>query len=255
MEELELMEEKTFQITFQALFKEFKKNLLLIIAIVVAFTAIGSVVGGFFIKTQYTSVASLMIKSDPPKELTEIIVNGTTLGEEESLARAFKAILESSDPIFVNAVTEYNSQNPSSTVNKEDVKENLTVKVSSVMINLEYTSSNPNSQQILDKIVKHMIKFVETKDEGGDYTYGPRYVDKLKENSPASEAKDDEDVRVFKYMAIFLVVGVVLSCAIIFLNVLFRDTYEDKESFEKDTGLEVFAVLGDMRKSVDKESV
>ena len=182
MEELEFMEEKTFQITFQALFKEFKRNLLLIIAIVVAFTAIGGIIGGFFIKTQYTSVASLMIKSDPPKELVEIIVNGTSLSEEEGLARAFKSILVSSDPIFVNAVTEYNSQNPNNPVKKEDVKENLTVKVSSVMINLEYTSSNPNSQQILDKIVKHLIKFVETKDEGGEYTYGPRYVDKLKEN-------------------------------------------------------------------------
>ena len=78
MEEI-YSEESIGQFSIKVFIKELKKRMLFIVATTLLFAALGGVVGKFFVKTQYTSTATIIVKVSESD-------NGVTLEDAEKVA-------------------------------------------------------------------------------------------------------------------------------------------------------------------------
>lgn len=236
----EYREEGASQFSLQSFFYEIKKRLLLIIAVTLLCTAVGGVVGAFFVKPQYKSTATLY-------------VGGETLSESQSLATAIKSFLEpDNDIIYKQAENELSDLSPS--VDIAELKESLTVKVNSMMINLEYESTNPHADTILNTIIMTFMDFIdqENAEKPGEYLYDI-FGGKVRVISPASKKTNDSKLLVFKYMALFFIIGAIGTVLAVLLKVMLNDTYSDKETLQSDIGVDVLVMIEDVI-SVKKES-
>ena len=227
MEEI-LNEESIGQFSIKAFIKELKKGILFIVAVTLFFTALGGVIGRFFVKTKYTSTATMIIRVlDQNKTIT--------LADAEKLATSTTSYLSPrTDIIYQIVETTFNASGPKQKVSIKELKESLTVSVDSVMINLEYTSTNVAAKSLLNSIMDQLQSHIQGE---------PFYGCELTILSPASDVSDDHIVKVFKLMAIFFVLGGALSVLAIFLAVLLRDTYNDREFLETDVGIDVLAEI------------
>jgi capsular polysaccharide biosynthesis protein len=246
MEDIEIREESNSQFTIQALIKEIKNNVLLIIAITLLFAAIGGVVGKFFIKTTYVSKASLMVATSTEGE------NAITQSKE--LASTIKAFLDSTNnTIFTATEIEYNSMHPHQKLTTKEIAKSLDISVNTIMIDLTYTTTNKDAKIILQKIVENIITAVnEVNPDTNEPTYS-EFAGKLKETSPASNQESDEGTKVFKYMIIFFIIGAFGSLLFVFFKVILNDTYSDKESLELDVGIDVLSMIEISASSNTKE--
>lgn len=234
MEEIEIREEGGSQFTIRALIKEIKNSFLLIVAITLLCTAIGGVFGKFFVKTTYVSKASLMVSSTDQ--------GGGNITQSKELATTMKAFLDSTNKIIFQQVeTDYNSEHHEGKISAKELESSLGISVNTVMMDLTLTTTNKDAKQILQKVIENMIAAVnENKD--GEYTY-EEFAGKLKITSPASDAESDAGSKVFKYMAIFFILGAFGSLLFVLLKILLNDTYSDKDLFEADLGIEVLSMI------------
>ena len=229
MEELEIREDGVSQFTIRAVVREIKKRLLFVVAITLLLTAIGGVLGKFFIKTTYVSKASLMVSAGD---------DSGGVSQAKELATTVKAFLDSTSNSIYNEIEKSYTSVP---ITAKEIEKSLKITVNAVMIDFTFTTKNKDAQKILQLIVQKMIDSVnETKN--GEYMYA-EFANKLKETTSASPAETDEGIKVFKYMAIFFMLGLFCNLLFIFLKVLLNDTYSDKDLFESDLGIDVLAMI------------
>ncbi|MBR2384212.1 MAG: hypothetical protein IKA99_01235 [Clostridia bacterium] len=243
MEEI-IREEGGSQFTLQALFKELKKKLLLVVAIVLLCTAIGGVYGGVIVDTKYTSNATMIVN----------VGKEGTLVEAQGLATALKSIADpENDAIYEATATTFLSTHPDFAnkykMNKDILAANLkgaiSVTTNQMLLNLKITSTFPEADSILNQFMTEIQKFANQPSTDGEFRY-PLFADKVFIVSPASKPFSDAKTKVFKYMLLFFVVGVFGSMLLVLLSVLLNDTYADKLSFEKDYNLDVLATFEDV---------
>ncbi|MBR2337332.1 MAG: hypothetical protein IKA61_05270 [Clostridia bacterium] len=228
------------QFTLQALFKELKKKLLLVVAIVLLCTAAGGVFGAFVVDTKYTSNATMIVN----------VGNEGTLAEAQSLATALKSITEpENDAIYNSTITTFNAKHPDSKITLEELKSSVSVTSNSMLLNLTIVSTNAEANLILDEFMRQIRRFANeevTNDGVTTYRY-PLFAEKVDVISYASKPVSDAKTKVFKHMALFFIVGAFGSMLLVLLSVLLNNTYADKSSFERDYDIDVLATLEDIR--------
>lgn len=220
------------QFSLQAFIKAIRKNLLLIVAMTVLCTALGGVIGRFFIKTQYTSISTMIVVAEQGEDLT--------LSESQSLAVAIKSLLTpENNYIYERVQKRFNENKPSGApdVTVKELKGALTVDVESMMLTFDFTSQNPEAQYILELFMAELEDYINVQTS----FYGGR----LEILSEQSKAENDEQMKVIKFMLVFMLLGGFVSLLGVFLKVLLNDTYQDKESLENDLNVEVLAEIED----------
>ena len=245
------------QFTLQALIKAVKRRLLLIVAITLLCTAVGGVFGAFIVDTRYTTTATIMVNVD----------SEGTLSQAQSLATALKSITDpENNDLYSEVWYKFNIDNPENKIaSVQELKDSITVKVSSTLLYFTLVSTNPKADSILTLFMQHVKDFADTKDydnpikdeegnyvldENGEKQYAPKYplyAEKVDIISIPFEPKDDSMTKVFKYMALFFIVGAFGSLCFVLLKVLLEDTYSDKASFENDFAIDVLATIEEVK--------
>ena len=255
-----IREEGGSHFTIRALIKEFKKNFLLVVALVFLCTAVGGLYGGFIVDTKYTTTSTMIVN---------VGENGT-LEESQNLAKAFKSITES-DTIYGLTAVEYMTKYHYSKMKREDlkneIKRSVTVTVDSMLLNFTITSKLPGVKDILNILMRKVQEFVDMPkfDDNGDVMIDPEtqeeipvyplFAGKVFIVSPATETVNDADTKAFKHMTVFCLAGVVGSMFFVIARVLFNNTYADKSSFEEDYDIEVLATVDDISRKQENEQL
>ena len=236
-----IREEGGSNFTLQVFVKEIKRKLLLIIAIALAFTAVGGVFGGFIVDTKYTSTASVILQPG----------NEGKLEEAQSLASALKSVTDpENDALYQDVFDAFNAKYPESVLpTVKELKESISVSSNAMLLNFKVVSKNSKADLILEEFLNHVIDFTMKKDVvNGIETYKyPLFANKVDIISDPSSPTSDASTKVFKYMALFLIIGAVGSMCFILVSIMLEDTYPNKASFERDFTIDVLASIGDVR--------
>jgi capsular polysaccharide biosynthesis protein len=200
--------------------------------------------------------------------IIKVVDEKATLADAEKLATATASFLSpKTDFIYQIVKTGFNASGPKQTVSVKELKESLSVTVDSMMINLEYESTNVEADTILNTIIVEFRKFIDQTDANepikkvevdGEMIEKPNYIydtfgGKLQVLSYASDPTNDSKLLVFKYMALFFIIGAIGTVLAVLLKVMLNDTYSDKETLQNDIGIDVLVMIEDVI-SVKKES-
>lgn len=254
-----IREEGGTHFTVRALFKELKKKMLLVVALILVATAIGGIYGGLVVDTKYTTTSTMIVN---------VGADGT-LEESQNLAKAFKSITES-DTIYELTAIEYMTKYHYSKMKREElkneIKSSITVTVDSMLLKFTMTSKLSGVKDILNILMRKVQEFVDSPkfDDDGEIMRDPEtneiipvyplFAGKVFIVSPATEPTDDADTKVFTNMVVFCGGGVLVSMLIIVLLVLFNNTYDDKASFEEDYDIDVLAMIDDISSLSEEDS-
>lgn len=254
-----IREEGGTHFTVRALFKELKKKMLLVVALILVATAIGGIYGGLVVDTKYTTTSTMIVN---------VGADGT-LEESQNLAKAFKSITES-DTIYELTAIEYMTKYHYSKMKREElkneIKSSITVTVDSMLLKFTMTSKLSGVKDILNILMRKVQEFVDSPkfDDDGEIMRDPEtkeiiplyplFAGKVFIVSPATEPTNDADTKVFTNMVVFCGGGVLVSMLIIVLRVLFNNTYDDKASFEEDYDIDVLAMIDDISSLSEEDS-
>ncbi len=223
-----LREDVGSQVTLQAIFKELKKRLLLVVAIIFFCTAVGGVFGAFVVDTTYTSSATMMVK-----------VGEGGLSEAQSLASALKSITDpQNEQLYKKTMIKFNSSYPQNQVTLKEMKGIITTSSNNMLFNISIETTNPMATSILNVFMTEVQTFTESQPN--------LFVNKVEVVSPPSELESDGDTKVFKYLALFFILGAFCSMCLVFVRVMLDDTYSDKASFEREFTVDVLATFEDV---------
>lgn len=126
MEEQEMYVEEGTTISLKSLWAEIKRSILLIVIITLSLTVLGTLLGVFVVKTNYTSTATLYVKTTMEAD-TPISDN---LNLSERLAPIYASFLsDDSTIVYEKAVQTLNSPTYNKNVSIQGLKDNLTVKI------------------------------------------------------------------------------------------------------------------------------
>ncbi|MBQ7373165.1 MAG: hypothetical protein IJW64_01200 [Clostridia bacterium] len=237
-----IREEETSFFSAKAIIKELKRHLLKIFAVIVAFAILGGAYGLFFADVTYKTEASVIafdddVYADETEEITVI----------QSIASSARAmIMSTSGNLVFEKAVETLEEKGIKGLTIEAIKECLTVTNTSMFVNFTYETSSVNAQVILDTIVSEFLSVLNEKHDNGKYVM-TMFGGKLKTFTSASEIKEDKFGSAISSAILFGAVGAVLSVGLVVVLALLRQTFLDKESVEKELGIEVLAVVEELK--------
>lgn len=252
------MEEQEFktegeQLSLQSLFIEVKKNLLLIIVITLLFALAGGLYSKFFVKTKYTSRGSFIVNvSMEESKVTETTAYSYAVSLTNSLAPFIKTANVGKKAAELYNSGKYNKDADGNLVPPvEQLKEgvftgSLTVTTTekNFIITVICTTTNPNADKILQAAMDATQEVAnELTDKDGKRTV---MYNKFLQYEAPSYPSSDSSTRIYKYILIFMLLGLVVSAVVIILKILFNDTYKTKEDLERDLNVEVLALIDDL---------
>lgn len=219
MEEQEMYVEEGTTISLKSLWAEIKRSILLIVIITLSLTVLGTLLGVFVVKTNYTSTATLYVRPSDAGDLDMA----------ERLAPIYASLL-SKDSTIVYQRTAQKLNSPESgrreKITIQDLKDNLTIKVDNFNVNLKYVSKDEHSDDILTEIIKSLKDEINSNldvsvESGKKY---PEIAGKLYTSSEPSEPTNDKYTKFIKYALIFFLLGLLVS----FIMVLVKTVENEK---------------------------
>ncbi len=219
MEEQEIYVEEGTTISLKSLWAEIKHSICLIVIITLSLTVLGTLLGVFVVKTNYTSTATLYARPSDAGDLDMA----------ERLAPIYASLL-SKDSTIVYQRTAQKLNSPESgrreKITIQDLKDNLTVKVDNFNVNLKYVSKDEHSDVILDEIINSLKTEINSNldvnvESGKKY---PEIAGKLYTSSEPSEPTNDKYTKFIKYALIFFLLGILVS----FITVLVKTVENEK---------------------------
>ncbi len=219
MEEQEIYVEEGTTISLKSLWAEIKHSIWLIVIITLSLTVLGTLLGVFVVKTNYTSTATLYARPSDAGDLDMA----------ERLAPIYASLL-SKDSTIVYQRTAQKLNSPESgrreKITIQDLKDNLTVKVDNFNVNLKYVSKDEHSDVILDEIINSLKTEINSNldvnvESGKKY---PEIAGKLYTSSEPSEPTNDKYTKFIKYALIFFLLGILVS----FITVLVKTVENEK---------------------------
>ena len=208
MEEQEMYVEEGTTISLKSLWAEIKRSILLIVIITLSLTVLGTLLGVFVVKTNYTSTATLYVKTTMEAD-TPISDN---LNLSERLAPIYASFLsDDSTIVYKKAVQTLNSPTYNKNVSIQGLKDNLTVKNTNIQITHKYVSKDEQSNVILDEIVKSLMSEINSKDEKGEGDKYPILAGQLSISSDPSVPTNDKNTKFIKYTLVFFLLGILVS--------------------------------------------
>ena len=208
-------------IPLKSLWAEIKRSILLIVIITLSLTVLGTLLGVFVVKTNYTSTATLYVKTTMEAD-TPISDN---LNLSERLAPIYASFLsDDSTIVYEKAVQTLNSPLYNKNVSIQGLKDNLTVKNTNIQITLKYVSKDEQSDVILHEIVNSLMSEINSKGENGEGVKYPILAGQLSISSDPSVPTNDKNTKFIKYTLVFFLLGILVS----FITVLVKTVENEK---------------------------
>ncbi len=223
------VDEEESGITLKDIFYIIKKNIIVILSIIVAVLIIGSVYTFKIQKPVYQSSAEVMVSASSSD------IEGQNYSLASYLTNTFVAYFKS-DLVLDEVVNKLNEQNI--TVSSSEIKNNLDISIvnDSLILELDYTSpSINNSKIILNTIIDTAIEITNKenisellKDKIMVFSYG----------------KDGQRVsKTMMNLALSLVIGVVIAFLYVLIKNAFDDTFKSKKDIEVVLNIPVIASI------------
>lgn len=223
------VDEEESGITLKDIFYIIKKNIIVILSIIVAVLIVGSVYTFKIQKPIYQSSAEVMVSASSSD------IEGQNYSLASYLTNTFVAYFKS-DLVLDEVVNKLNEQNIS--VTTSELKNNLDISIvnDSLILELDYTSpSVNNSKIILNTIIDTAIEITNKenisellKDKIMVFSYG----------------KDGQRVsKTMMNLALSLVIGVVIAFLYVLIKNAFDDTFKSKKDIEVVLNIPVIASI------------
>lgn len=223
------VDEEESGITLKDIFYIIKKNIIVILSIIVAVLIVGSVYTFKIQKPVYQSSAEVMVSASSSD------IEGQNYSLASYLTNTFVAYFKS-DLVLDEVVNKLNEQNI--TVTTGELKNNLDISIvnESLILELDYTSpSINNSKIILNTIIDTAIEITNKenisellKDKIMVFSYG----------------KDGQRVsKTMMNLALSLVIGVVIAFLYVLIKNAFDDTFKSKKDIEVVLNIPVIASI------------
>ena len=223
------VDEEESGITLKDIFYIIKKNIIVILSIIVAVLIVGSVYTFKIQKPVYQSSAEVMVSASSSD------IEGQNYSLASYLTNTFVAYFKS-DLVLDEVVNKLNEQNIS--VATSELKNNLDISIvnDSLILELDYTSpSINNSKIILNTIIDTAIEITNKenisellKDKIMVFSYG----------------KDGQRVsKTMMNLALSLVIGVVIAFLYVLIKNAFDDTFKSKKDIEVVLNIPVIASI------------
>lgn len=223
------VDEEESGITLKDIFYIIKKNIIVILSIIVAVLIVGSVYTFKIQKPIYQSSAEVMVSASSSD------IEGQNYSLASYLTNTFVAYFKS-DLVLDEVVNKLNEQNIS--VTTSELKNNLEISIvnDSLILELDYTSpSINNSKIILNTIIDTAIEITNKenisellKDKIMVFSYG----------------KDGQRVsKTMMNLALSLVIGVVIAFLYVLIKNAFDDTFKSKKDIEVVLNIPVIASI------------
>ena len=232
MEERDILREEN-ALTISNLWATAKKKILLILALIVVFAAVGAMYSFFLVPQEYTATASLIVSVKPEKTVKTItgsdgkiytIVDDSDLNAESAALSyacsiAYNSLAffsDDNDVIYLNAMKQYKSGSENAAdVKMERVKKSLTVSNQSSQIFLSYKSTLKDPEKMLGCIIDSFLEKVNEKNSEGNPVF-ESFADRISILSePYLNESKGKLGQVAKYTLVFAVLGVVVSFCIV----------------------------------------
>ncbi len=234
------VDEEESGITLKDIFYIIKKNIIVILSIIVAVLIVGSVYTFKIQKPIYQSSAEVMVSASSSD------IEGQNYSLASYLTNTFVAYFKS-DLVLDEVVNKLNEQNIS--VTTSELKNNLDISIvnDSLILELDYTSpSINNSKIILNTIIDTAIEITNKenisellKDKIMVFSYG----------------KDGQRVsKTMMNLALSLVIGVVIAFLYVLIKNAFDDTFKSKKDIEVVLNIPVIASIPHYEVKVTKEN-
>lgn len=223
------VDEEESGITLKDIFYIIKKNIIVILSIIVAVLIVGSVYTFKIQKPVYQSSAEVMVSASSSD------IEGQNYSLASYLTNTFVAYFKS-DLVLDEVVNKLNEQNI--TISSSELKNNLDISIvnDSLILELDYTSpSINNSKIILNTIIDTAIEITNKenisellKDKIMVFSYG----------------KDGQRVsKTMMNLALSLVIGVVIAFLYVLIKNAFDDTFKSKKDIEVVLNIPVIASI------------
>lgn len=223
------VDEEESGITLKDIFYIIKKNIIVILSIIVAVLIVGSVYTFKIQKPVYQSSAEVMVSASSSD------IEGQNYSLASYLTNTFVAYFKS-DLVLDEVVNKLNEQNIM--VSSSELKNNLDISIvnDSLILELDYTSpSINNSKIILNTIIDTAIEITNKenisellKDKIMVFSYG----------------KDGQRVsKTMMNLALSLVIGVVIAFLYVLIKNAFDDTFKSKKDIEVVLNIPVIASI------------
>ncbi len=234
------VDEEESGITLKDIFYIIKKNIIVILSIIVAVLIVGSVYTFKIQKPVYQSSAEVMVSASSSD------IEGQNYSLASYLTNTFVAYFKS-DLVLDEVVNKLNEQNI--TVTTGELKNNLDISIvnDSLILELDYTSpSINNSKIILNTIIDTAIEITNKenisellKDKIMVFSYG----------------KDGQRVsKTMMNLALSLVIGVVIAFLYVLIKNAFDDTFKSKKDIEVVLNIPVIASIPHYEAKETKEN-
>lgn len=216
------------EINLKELFDYFKSRIIVILIIVLAILIAGSVYSLFLKKPLYRSTATVVLVSEDGSKGNSYSQSDVTLNK--SLVGTYSEIVKSRrvvDKTIKNLSLDYSIDELSKMITVSSVEDTEIIKIS---------VSNPDktlSADIANEIVKVFSEEVKT-------IYKLQNVAAI---DIAEESASPYNINYLKDFLIYILAGIVLSAAIIFIIYYFDTTVKTPEEIENKLGLPVFGIV------------
>lgn len=235
MQEENVIKREENILSFADVFAVIKKRIVIFLAVIAVFAAVGAVYSYFFMATEYTATASLSVKvesefGEPTKIIKgpdgkEYTVIDNSKNEAEKNALSYAATIASNalaffnsnnDVVYLGAKEKYDKnylEPEAKPVKLDSVKKGLSCSSQSSQIFLSYKSTIKNPEKMLGCIIDSFLETINAKD--GDKAVFEVYSGRITVLSePLLQEAPGRFNRVVKYTLVFFVAGVVVSLCV-----------------------------------------
>lgn len=224
------------ELDLKQLFKIFWNKRLQIIAIVLVFLIIGSIYSFAFVKPKYKSYTTLVLAQSGGVSNTED-VQGIT---QSDLTLNQKLVSTYSELVKTKNVLREVIKELSLTIEEEELRKNVTVSLveDTELIKITVTNENAlDAKNIANKIAKIFSERVSE-----IYNISNVYI-----VDEAEEATGPYNINHIKDIAIFMIIGLVISVIYVLLTNLLDTTVKSAEDIEKELGITVLASIPEIK--------
>ena len=211
------------EINLKELFIYFKEKLTLILIIILTIL-IGGCLYSLLVKTPlYRSESSIALVSENTKSSSDVQLN-------KSLVKSYSKVVKSRrvvEQVIENLSLDYS-------ISKLTGRVNVTAEDDTAMLTITAADENPETATTITneivKVFKEEIKSI----------YGLNNVAIV---DTASETSTPYNVNILKDIMVYIIVGVVLSLAVVFVIYYFDSTIKSSEEIENKLKLPIFGVV------------
>ncbi len=225
------------EINLKELFAYFKARILLILIIILMVLLCGSIYSLFLKVPLYKSTSSIVLVNDSGEASSNnnTSYNQTDAQLNKSLVDTYSEIVKSrriAEPVIKNLSLNYSVSELLSEVKVTTTTNTEIIKISVI------DKDKGLAADIANEIVKVLGEEIKT-------IYKLQNVSVI---DKAVEADYPDNINYIKEFIIYVLAGIVLSCAIIFIVYYFDTTIKSAEEIENNLGLPVFGIVPEVKR-------